>query len=177
MRKVMYVQWFLVMVLCLPSLVMAKDIKLGVVDLQTVMEKSEPGQKAIEQLQSEFKELKGELDKKKAAIDKLRQEMQNQSLVLSQEAQLDKETEYKQKVRDFQDLYQNYQRRMQLKEEKLREPIIKELITIIREYGQKNGYTLIMDKKNSGVVYNSDAIEITKPVIAAMNRTWRNKNK
>ncbi|WP_051564266.1 OmpH family outer membrane protein [Desulfovermiculus halophilus] len=169
----------LLLVLCglifWPSLAPAQDVKLGVVDLQAVMEKSEPGQKAIQQLKSEFTDMKSELDKKKAAIDKLRQEMQNQSLVLSQEAQLDKETEYKQKVRDFQDLYQNYQRKMQLKEQQLREPIIKELVSIVRDYGEKNGYTLIMDKKNSGVVYNSDAIEITKPVIAELNKTWRNK--
>ena len=168
------------LVLCLvvvfPALIQAQDIKLGVVDLQAVMEKSEPGQKAIKQLQSEFEEMKSELDKKKAAIDQLRQELQKQSLVLSQEAQLDKETEYKQKVRDFQDLYQSYQRKMQLKEEKLREPIIKKLVGIIKDYGENNGYTLIMDKKNSGVVYNSDSIEITKPVISELNRTWKNKN-
>ena len=169
-----------VLILCIvavcPALTLAQDIKLGVVDLQAVMEKSEPGQKAIKQLQSEFEEMKSELDKKKAAIDKLRQEMQKQSLVLSQEAQLDKETEYKQKVRDFQDLYQNYQRKMQLKEQKLREPIIQKLVGIIKDYGKDNGYTLIMDKKNSGVVYNSDAIEITKPVISKLNRTWKNQN-
>ena len=159
--------------LVFPALAQAQDMKLGVVDLQQVMEKSEPGQKAIKQLQSEFTEMKDELDKKKAAIDQLRQELQKQSLVLSQEAQLDKETEYKQKVRDFQDLYQNYQRKMQLKEEKLREPIIKKLISIIRDYGSANGYTLIMDKKNSGVIYNSDAIEITKPVIAELNKAWK----
>jgi outer membrane protein len=171
---------FLGLILCfllsLPTIIQAEDIKLGVVDLQEVMEKSEPGQKAIKQLQSEFTEMKSELDKKKAAIDKLRQELQKQSLVLSQEAQLDKETEYKQKVRDFQDLYQNYQRKMQLKEQKLREPIIEKLVGIIKDYGQKNEYTLIMDKKNSGVVYNSKTIEITKPVIAELNKVWKNKN-
>ena len=171
---------FLGLVLCglllCASLAQAQDNKLAVVDLQAVMEKSEPGQKAIKQLQSEFTEMKDELDKKKAAIQQLRQEMQKQSLVLSQEAQLDKETEYKQKVRDFQDLYKSYQRKMQLKEEKLREPIIKKLISIIRDYGSSHGYTLIMDKKNSGVIYNSDAIEITKPVIAELNKTWNNQN-
>lgn len=169
------ISFTLCFLLLLPTILQAKDMKLGVVDLQEVMEKSEPGQKAIKQLQSEFTEMKSELDKKKAAIDKLRQEMQKQSLVLSQEAQLDKETEYKQKVRDFQSLYQNYQRKMQLKEEKLREPIIEKLVGIIKDYGQKHNYTLIMDKKNSGVVYNSQTIEITKPVIAELNKVWKNK--
>ncbi|MDZ7758714.1 MAG: OmpH family outer membrane protein [Desulfovermiculus sp.] len=177
MRNLLFLPSFtLCLLLLLPVVIQAQDIKIGVVDLQTVMEKSEPGQKAIKQLQSEFEEMKSELDTKKAAIDQLRQELQKQSLALSQEAQMDKETEYKQKVRDFQDLYQSYQRKMQLKEEKLREPIIEKLVGIIKDYGEKKGYTLIMDKKNSGVVYSSEAIEITKPVIAELNKVWKNKN-
>ncbi len=154
---------------------MAADLKIAVVDLQEVLEKSDPGQKALSQLRDDFKGMKEELDEQKSEVDQLRQQIQKQSLVLSQEAQLDKETEYKQKVRDFQDLYQNYQKKMKIKEQKLREPIIEELVTVIRDYGQKNNYTLVMDKKNSGVIYNADSIEVTSKIIVELNKAWRNK--
>jgi outer membrane protein len=157
--------------------VLAADLKVAVVDLQQVLEKSEPGQKAISQLQEDFKGMKEELDEKKSKVDQLREQIQKQSLVLSQEAQIDKETEYKQKVRDFQSLYQSYQKKMKLKEQKLREPIIKELVEVIRDYGKENNYTLVMDKKNSGVIYNSDAIEVTSKIIVELNKAWRQKEK
>ncbi|MFW5997270.1 MAG: OmpH family outer membrane protein [Desulfovermiculus sp.] len=160
----------------LPNLALAENLKIGVVDLQKIMEESEPGQKAIKELQSEFTEKKGELDSRKAAIEELRSELQKQSMVLSQEAQEEKAAEYRQKVNEFQKLYQTHQRRMQQKEEELRAPIIEVLVEIIREYGQKNGYTLLMDKNNSGVIYNDQAIEITDAILSEFGKAWKNRS-
>ncbi|MFP4048555.1 MAG: OmpH family outer membrane protein [Desulfovermiculus sp.] len=160
----------------LPNLALAENLKIGVVDLQKIMEESEPGQKAIKELQSEFTEKKGELDSRKAAIEELRSELQKQSMVLSQEAQKEKAAEYRQKVNEFQKLYQTHQRRMQQKEEELRAPIIEVLVEIIREYGQKNGYTLLMDKNNSGVIYNDQAIEITDAILSEFGKAWKNRS-
>ncbi len=173
MQRVMMTALSLFVLLAGPAL--AADLKIAVVDLQEVLEKSDPGQKAISQLQDDFKGMKEELDEKKSTVDELRQQIQKQSLVLSQEAKIDKETEYKQKVRDFQSLYQSYQKKMKLKEQKLRQPIIEELVKVIRDYGQRNNYTMVMDKKNSGVVYNADSIEITNKIIVELNKAWRKK--
>ena len=173
MQRVMMTALSLFVLLAGPAL--AADLKIAVVDLQEVLEKSDPGQKAISQLKDDFKGMKEELDEKKSTVDELRQQIQKQSLVLSQEAQIDKETEYKQKVRDFQSLYQSYQKKMKLKEQKLRQPIIEELVEVIRDYGQRNNYTMVMDKKNSGVVYNADSIEITNKIIVELNKAWRKK--
>ncbi len=175
MRRIVIFTIFFMLLFTVQS--WSEDIKIAVVDLQQVLEKSDPGQKAINKLKSEFSDIKGKLDKKKSEIDKLREEIQKQSLVLSQEAQIDKETAYKQKVRDFKDLYQSYQKKMQLKEQKLREPIIKELVEVIRGYGKNHGYTLILDKKNGGVIYNNEAIEITNQVIVKLNKVWQKNNK
>jgi outer membrane protein len=156
---------------------LAKDVKIGVIDLQDVLEKSDPGQKAIDELKGEFKDVKSKLDKKKQAIDELKQQIQKQSLMLSQEAQMDKEMEYRQKVRDFQDLYKSYQQKMKLKEKKLREPIIDELVKVVKDYGQEHGYTVILDKRNSGVIFNADAVEITNTIIVQLNKAWDEKQK
>lgn len=160
----------------LPNLALAQDTKVGVVDLQKIMEKSEPGQKAIQELQSEFTEKKSELDSKKAAIDELRSELQKQSMVLSQEAQEEKAAEYRRKVNEFQKLYQSHQRRMQQKEAELREPIIEKLVDIIREYGRENDYTLLMDKNSSGVIFHDQAIEITDAILSEFNKTWEDQS-
>ena len=54
---------------CISAPALAKDVKIGVIDLQDVLEKSDPGQKAIDELKGEFKDVKSKLDKKKQAID------------------------------------------------------------------------------------------------------------
>lgn len=149
-----------------------QQTKIGIVNLQRVLEKSEPGKKAIKKLKKNFQDMKSKLDKKKSMLDKMRKEIQKQSMMLSKEAQVDKKNEYKQKVREFQDMYQKYQKKMQLKEKKLRDPIINKIVDIIQDYGKEKGYTLIMDKKNSGVIYNIEPIELTSTIITKLNKAW-----
>lgn len=170
MRHVIFFSLCCVFVFSLPAL--AKDLKVGVVNVQEVMEQSEPGKTALEQLKTSFDEMKGELDKRKQDVVKLRQEIQKQSLVLSQEAQIDKETEYKQKVREFQGLQQSYQKKMQIKEQKLTKPILEKLQTVIDDFAKARGYDLILDKKNSGVIYQDDQVEVTDQIVKELNRVW-----
>ena len=155
----------------------AAEIKIGVVDILEVIQRSEAGRKAFDSLSSEFKDMKDELDKQQKGIEALREELQKQSLVLSQEAKADKELEFKRKLRDFQDMYQTYQRKMQVKEQEYREPIVTQIFELLQGYGKEHGFTMIMDKKNSGLTYIADGLEITEDVILEFNKHWRNLKK
>lgn len=155
------------------SPVTAQELKIGVVDMQEAMEKSEPGQEALSQLEEEFKKLKTKLEEEKSELDTMRQEIQKQSMMLSQEAKIDKESQYKSKVRDFQEMYKTYQQKMELKEKKLRQPILEKMVAIIKEFGQEKGYSMILEKQRSGVLFNDNAVEITKPVIERLNAQWQ----
>ena len=79
------------LVLCM-SLTAGAETKIGFVDMKAVIAKSEPGSKAMEQLKSQFKDMKDNLDAQKKSLDTLKDELQKQSMMLSQEAKLDKET-------------------------------------------------------------------------------------
>ena len=151
----------------------AASLKVGVVDMKEIIEKSEPGQKALEELSGEFEGMKEKLEEKKAELQDMREELQKQSLVLSQEAKQDKEFEFKRKVRDFQDLYKNYQRKMKMQEQKLSEPIIEKLAEVIKDYGKEHNYTMIIDKRNSGLVFADDAVDITNKIMVKLNKIWR----
>ncbi|MGM0423304.1 MAG: OmpH family outer membrane protein [Thermodesulfobacteriota bacterium] len=170
MRKILICTMIM---LLFPVLLQAQELKVGVVDLQHVLEESKPGKKAIQNLEQEFQGLQQRLDQRKSELDELREEMQKQSLVMSQEAQSDKESEFRQKVQKFQELYQEYQNRMQAKEKELREPIIEDLVDIIQDYGQEHGFDIILDKQNSGLVFNTEELEITEPILEILNQQWQ----
>ncbi len=155
----------------------AQGVKIGIVDIQYVLEKSAAGKQAIMELKKEGSELKHKLDKKKKEIEKLRQQLERQRLMLTQEAQLDKELEYKQKVQEFKTLYATYQQKMQIRERQLREPIIKALNNVLQEYGRKHHFTIILDKRNSGVLYFNKKIDITNEVILKFNKVWNKRKK
>ncbi|HCU67927.1 MAG TPA: molecular chaperone Skp [Desulfomicrobium sp.] len=160
------------LVLCM-SLTAGAETKIGFVDMKAVIAKSEPGSKAMEQLKSQFKDMKDNLDAQKKSLDTLKDELQKQSMMLSQEAKLDKEAQYKRKVRDFQDMGQSYQRKLQQAEQSLSKPIIDKLLEVIQDYGKKNGFTAIFDKQASGLVFSQDNVDLTGAIIAELNKAMR----
>ena len=155
----------------------AAEIKVGFVDLLEVIQRSEAGKTAFEELSKEVMDIRKEAERQQQEVEAMRDELQKQSLVLSQEAKADKELEFKRKVRDFQDTYQSYQRQVKEKEEKYREPIITEIFELLQDYGKKNGYTMIMDKKGSGLTYIDESMEITEQIIVEFNKHWRSVKK
>lgn len=153
----------------------AAEVKIGIVDILEVMQRSEPGRAGMEKLTAEFKDMQDDLETQKKELELLREELEKQSLVLSQEAKADKELDFKRKLRDFQDMFQVYQRKMKAKEQELRQPIITELYELLQVFGKKHGYTMIMDKKGSGLTYIDDSLEVTEEVIVEFNKAWREK--
>lgn len=164
----------LLFILCLAVTANA-ETKIGIVDMKAVIAKSEPGVKAMDQLKTQFKDMKDNLDAQKKSLDALKDELQKQSMMLSQEAKIDKEDQYKRKVRDFQDMGQNYQRKLQQAEQNLSKPIIDKLLQVVEEYGKKNGFSVILDKQGSGVVYAQDSVDVTNAIIAELNKAMRGK--
>lgn len=149
------------------------QVKVGILDMQTIIAESVPGQEAMNELRTRFESMRTELDAQNEAIGKLRDELQRQSMVLSQEAQQDKELEYRRKVRDFQDQFQSFQMKMKGEEDRLSEPILELLINVINTYGRQNNFTMIIDGNASGLVYADDAVIITDAVKEELNKAWR----
>lgn len=151
-------------------------LKIAVVDLQKVLRESLPGKEAIAKLKRQFKSLKEKLDKERKKIKKMEKELQKQKFMLSQEAKIDKETEYKKMLQNYQIMYQSYQYKMRLEEKRLREPIVDLILSAVDEYRKEKNLDLILDKA-IGVVSSSDKIDITQEIIKRVNEKWRKKGK
>ncbi len=151
-------------------------LKIAVVDLQKVLRESLPGKEAIAKLEKQFKSLKEKLDKERQKIKKMEEELQKQRFMLSQEARIDKETEYKKMVQNYQIMYQSYQYKMRLEEKRLRQPIVKLILDVVDEYRKENNLDLILDKA-VGVVSSSNKIDITQEIIKRVNIKWKKRKK
>lgn len=153
------------------------ESKFGVINFDYVLQNCEAGQKAMNKLKSDFESLKGDLEKEKAALDAMRQEMEKQNVVMSQEAKKDKAMQFQRKIRDYQDMVRNYQRQMQTQEKDLTSPILDLIVQIVREYGKKEGFTAIFDSKDSGLVFVNKNTDITNAILVEVNKKWRARNK
>ncbi|WP_291319641.1 OmpH family outer membrane protein [Desulfonatronospira sp.] len=165
----------LIICLLVPSMALA-DNKIGIVEVQRILESSEPGKQALGQLTLRFEEMRDDLEQERAEVERMRQELQQQSMVLSQEAQQDMEAELRQKMQQFQQKYQSYQARMQQEEQELSDPIIDLLFEVIDDFADKKGFDMILDAQGSGIIYARDAMNITDELMEEVNQAWEARN-
>ncbi|MCF8109050.1 MAG: OmpH family outer membrane protein [Desulfohalobiaceae bacterium] len=159
-------------VLFFGTLAMAGEIKIGVVDIQTILKQSVPGKAAQAKLKAASEEMTAELEEQKEHIIQLRKKMKKQRLLLSQEAQLDNERELQQKVNNYKILQQSFQRKMRIKEKNAIQPILDKAGEIVENYAKQYEYRLIMEKRSGGAVYTNPTIDVTDKIIQELNKVW-----
>jgi outer membrane protein len=52
--------------------------------------------------------------------------------------------------------------------------LLKDLTVVTRDYGKEKGFTLIVEKGQSGVIYSNDTADLTKEILERYN-TRRSK--
>jgi outer membrane protein len=93
----------------LPLSASAEETKLGYVDLQSALSSSNAGKSAREMFKGEVDRIQKDLDVKQNDLTRLKDELENQGLLLSAEAKVKKEKEYQDKLKAVQRYYQDAQ--------------------------------------------------------------------
>jgi len=163
----------IILIVCFFSLfwlgsVNAADVaKIGVVNLQRVLETSNQGKSAQEEIKKQKDQMELELKQKGAEIEELRKQLERESMVMSKEKREEKEREIRIKLNDFKSLQQRYRTQLQNLEKKLVNALLKEVSSLVEEIGKKEGYLLIIN--NTGVLYSPNSINITDQLIKQLN--------
>ena len=153
---------------------MAADVaKIGVVDLQRVLETSNPGKAAQVEIKKQKDEMETDLKQKGAEIEQIRQRLERESMVMNKEAREEKEREVRIKLNDFKTLQKRYRSDLQALEKKLVNQLQTEVFSIVEDLGKKEGYLLIISK--IGVLYSPTTIDITDKLIQQLNRSYAKK--
>ena len=165
----------------------AQQLKVGVVDLQAVLDNSARGKVAKDQLkdlsvklQEEIKQKREFKDKREDELQKLRTEIRSQGLVLSEQARSAKEESFRNKARELKRFIDDTNRfiedaTQEFREREVRETqrLLLEVRKVVQDVGSQEGYTLILEgNENAAVVlYFSKAIELTQKVTQRFDQT------
>jgi len=84
--------------------------KIGVIDLQEIIDKSNAGKRSSVEIKSQGKKMEEILKKKGAEIEELRKSLDQKALVMSDEARKAKEQDLRLKIDDIKSLQGNYER-------------------------------------------------------------------
>jgi outer membrane protein len=153
----------------------AADVaKIGIVDLQRIMEASNPGKSAQAEIKKDKDKMEQELKKKGAEIEELRKQFERESMVMSKEKREEKEREGRIKLNDFKSLQKRYRSQLQVLEKRLVNQLRQDVFALVEEIGKKEGYLLIIN--NFSVMYSPGSIDITDQIIKQMNDKYAKKS-
>jgi outer membrane protein len=153
----------------------AADVaKIGVANLQRVLETSNPGKSAQEEIKQQKDKMEQELKQKGGEIEELRKQLERDSMVMSKEKREEKEREVRIKLNDFKSLQKRYRTQLQNLEKKLVNELLKNVSNLVEEIGKKEGYLLIIN--NTGVMYSPGSIDITDRLIKELNAQHAKKS-
>ncbi len=141
-----------------------KTLKIGYVDIQKAVNESQAGQKAKKAMEDLMMAKEKSVEDKAKEIEKLKAEIEKQATVLSPEAKKQKEEKLEKDWRDYQRMIRESQEEIQKKEIELVNPIIKGLRETIKQIGEGEGYTIILQKADL-ILYSSPVYDLTEKVI------------
>jgi outer membrane protein len=143
--------------------------KIAVVDLQRAINETEDGRNAKDRLKKLFLRRQKDLDDKQNALKQMKESIETQRNVLSRDALQKKLEEYQKAFVDLQTVYIDYQRELSSKEAELTKDIIARMQLILRRIGQKEGYTLVLERNEAGVIFVPSNLDLTDLLIQRYN--------
>jgi len=161
----------LVTVVCLGVLlwvpVYAESVKVGYVDLQKIVAGSKRGAAQKQLLERKEADLRGVIQKKQSEVQELKETLEKQAVMLSEEARREKEKEYQKELKELERLVKDSRQEMQQLEMELTTKVLKDIEKIVVELGKKGGYTLILERNERipFILYATKEIDLTEQVI------------
>jgi len=153
----------------------AAEFKMGVVDPQSVLEKSKAGKRALEGLKEYVSTRQKLLAKDEEDLRNYEKQLKEQAPKWTDAEKKDKEGQFRTKVQDFQKRAQEFNMELQKKQKELVDEYMKKISVATQAVAEKGGVSIVVDKGSEQtvkiVIYNKDTIDLTEQVIKEFDRT------
>jgi len=139
--------------------------KLAVINIQQAIAQTSEGKQALDAITKKYEPKRQTLQRQQDEINALQDQLTKQSATLSDDesARLRRELDQKQRLfkRDQDDDQADWQADNQDAVQRIGQKMVK----VINEYGQKNGYALVIDDSQLPVYYVAKGVDITEPIV------------
>lgn len=158
----------------LTTSIQAAEFKMGVVDPQSVLEKSKAGKRALDGLKEYVSTRQKLLAKDEEDLRNYEKQLKEQAPKWTDTEKKEKETQFRTKVQDFQKRAQEFNMELQKKQKELVDEYMKKISAATQTVAEKGGIALVVDKGSEQtvkiVIYNKDTIDLTEQVIKEFDR-------
>jgi outer membrane protein len=141
------------------------ELKVASVDIQKAINECNAGKEAKKEITKEVEKFQRLIAEKQKELQTMKETLEKQGPMLNADARAAKEKELQGKARDYQRWGEDYQNEIKQKEMEKSRNISLNLLKLIQKVGADEGYTFILEKNETIVLYTSKAIDITDRII------------
>jgi len=149
----------------LTAICSAQSEKIAYIDLQSVVRDSKAGKAAKVSFENEFKTKRDIIEQKTRALENMKQDFIKNSSVMNESTRNSKADQIEIKDKNLNRTREDFRESLQKKDLQLTQKILKDIEGIIRKIGLDEGYTLILERTEAGIIYGNPSADITKKVI------------
>jgi len=148
----------------------AQETKIGVVNLQVIVERAPQTKAVMDALREEFAPREREILAKQKEIEALQAKVQKDLAVMGETERRNAEKNLRDLQRDFTRLRSEYQEDSNLRRNEEFGVLQRSVIKEVQDYAEQQGYDLIV---GDGVLYVSSAINITEEVLRTVEANYQ----
>ena len=149
--------------------------KIGFIDIQRVLARSQAGVAAREQLEREKATMQKEMDTRRVDMEKLREEIEKKGPLMTTEVRREKQELFEKKRRDAARVADDFQKDLEKKESGLLQKVLADLSTVVDRVGKSKGFWLVVERSRGGVLYAANEADLTDEVIRAYDQDLQSK--
>src|SRR5690242_859020 len=150
----------LLMVAAVPA---RAEVKIAYVDIQRALNECSNGKRARSNIRVQAQRAQDRLQREQSAALALKDELDKKGMLMPPDQRQNLEDELAKKTRTFQDDVKNERDELHQKDNEATAAIVRDLATVVRELGEKAGYTVVMEK--GGLLWGIPSADITDQVI------------
>lgn len=149
------------------------DGKIGVIDPQRILNDTNAGKKAKDNLASFSKnrQVLMELDEKE--LRRMEEDFVKQASVLTPAAKREREEQFRRRMQEYQQKATELNREVQEKQKDVLEGFRDKIEVIVAKVAKRLGLQVVVDKSKGGpTIYHEDSLDISGQVIDEFNREY-----
>lgn len=148
----------------------ASGSKIGVIEVQRIVQESAIGKESLARVQKLQQTKQEELTKRQKDLRDLETKIQDQGKALSEDAMEKLQKEYQGKAVELKRFQDDAQKELEESQRKELGDLEKRIMPVITEVAREQGYQLVFNKFNSGLLFADDkSVDLTDAVITKFN--------
>jgi outer membrane protein len=150
--------------------VSAADVKIGFINMQEIIQQSNVGKKAGDEIRKIAEKKRDALMAMENELKKMKDELDKQRSAMKESAYKEKESAFQKKYRDYQLVVKDSQEELQGRDQEFAKKYIPEILKVVRAIGEKEKYTMVIDIASMPVPYYAKENDFSKKVVEEFNK-------